>query len=230
MNRKIVMNQNASSASLRATVRPLTPALMAGLLAGLAWGVVWPFMRSAGVLEVYDWQAWSAAGVAFVFISLALGDLVGSLIAPDTPSRMDEDDLFEFREQAVIRRAFAFVWFAVGLTLVCVLAFSQEYGTGNDGSVMFVNALLLNSTFAIGYLQKKLDEYWKAEHAKTLQTAFAVSLFVIGLWSVWAEAGRFDALKPVGVLAALGLSYLTAWAAIAWHRNRPDVEGYAPGR
>lgn len=224
------MNQDAQSASLRATVRPLIPALMAGLLAGLAWGVVWPFMRSAGVLEVYDWQAWSAAGVAFVFISLALGDFVSSLITPDTPARMDEDDLYEFREQAGIRRAFAFVWASIGLTFVCVLAFSPNYGMGKDGSVMFVNALLLNSTFAIGYLQKKLDEYWKAEHAKTLQTAFAISLFAIGLWAVWAEAGRFDAMKPVGVLAALGLSYLTAWAAMAWHRNRPEVEGYAPGR
>ena len=230
MNGNVAMKQDVHSPSLRASLRPLVPALMAGLLAGFAWGVVWPFMRSAGVLEVYDWQAWFAAGVAFVFISLALGDLVGSFITPDTPSRMDEDDLHEFREQAGIRRAFAFVWAAVGLTLVSVLAFSQEYGTGNDGSVMLVNALLLNSTFAIGYLQKKLDEYWKAEHAKTLQTAFAISLFIIGLWAVWAEAGRFDALKPVGVLAALGLSYLVAWGALAWYRNRPEVTGYAPVR
>lgn len=142
---------------------------------------------------------------------------------------MDEDDLYEFRAQSVIRRAFAFLWAAIGLTIVSALAFSQEYGTVNEGSVMFVNALMLNSVFAIGYLQKKLDEYWKAEHVKTLQTAFGLSL-ILGLWAVWAEAGRLDPPKPVGILAALGLAYLVSWALLAWQRNRPEVTGYAPGR
>lgn len=230
MNGNMAVDQDAPNPSLRATLRPLIPTLTAGLLAGVVWGAVWPLMRRAGVVELYDWQAWFAAAVAFIFISLALGDLVGGLIAPDAPERMDEDDLHEFREQAGIRRAFAFVWAAAGLTMVCVLAFSPRYGMGNEGSVMFVNALMLNAVFAIGYLQKKLDEYWKTEHARTLQTAFGVSLFLIGLWAVWAEAGRFDAMKPVGVLAALGLSYLVAWAAHAWRRSRPAVEGYVAGR
>lgn len=228
------MTDNASNAieprTLRATFRPLVPVVAAGLLAGLAWGLVWPLMRSAGVVELYDWQAWWAAAVAFVFISFALGELVASLITPDRPERMEADDLYEFREQAGIRRAFAFVWAAIGLTLVSMLAFSPEYGTGNDGSVMLVTALSLNSVVAIGYLQKRLDEYWMAEHAKTLQTAFVVVLVLVGLWSIWAESGRFVALKPVGILAALGSSYLLAWATHAWHRNRPEVQGYAPGR
>lgn len=219
----------ASQSSLRATLRPLVPTLAAGLLAGVVWGAVLPLMRSAGVLDVYDWQAWFAFGVAFIFISVAMGDLVGSFIKPDAPARMDEDDLFEFKEQVGIRRAFAYLWAAIGLTIVSTLAFSQEYGTGNEASVMIVNALLLNATFALAYLQKKLDEYWKAEHVKTLQTAFGLSL-ILGLWAVWAEAGRLVAPKPVGILASLGLAYLVSWALHAWQRNRPQVEGYAPGR
>ncbi|MEM7688037.1 MAG: hypothetical protein AAF291_03365 [Pseudomonadota bacterium] len=223
-------NNFQGNATLRQTIRPLIAPITAGLLAGIVWGVVWPLMDRAGVLEIYDWQAWLAAGVAFLFISVALGDVIASFITPDSPERMDEDDLYEFREQAGIRRAFAFVWAAIGLTLVSALAFSQEYGMGKDGSVMLVNALMLNATFAIGYLAKKLDEYWMAEHAKILHWAFVISVFALGLWSVWAEAGRFDALKPIGVLAFLGASYLVAWAYMAWLRNRPQVEGYAPGR
>lgn len=222
--------QGPKGQSLRATLRPMVPALVAGGLAGLSWGVVWPIMRMTGAADAFDWQAWFAAAVAFVFISVALGDLIASFITPDTPERMDEDDLYEFREQAGIRRAFAYLWGALGLTLVSVLACSQEYGSGNTSGVMLVNALVLNSTFAIGYLQKNLDEYWKSQHAKTLQTAFVVAMFLLGFWSVWANAGYDIMPKPAGVLAGLGASYLIAWAAIAWHRNRPSVEGYAPGR